>query len=359
MVGRILEECQLSTSANLNRLKDVCAIGASNELKADALYSALDTILERSDAGHLTDRVAGELRRFLESELSLQKTRSAILDSLDALLKGIQETARPDVADRVPGQTDPRSDDSLSQLPEVDLDELRDALSTDQSEANDTGEPAWLSEVVSLSTAPREAAVVPAEAPLTAELTGGSLGSDDPWSTLHIPTFYGHDPLPPIPALKTNGGHPSPQEAKGPRREHVAAAPRIDPVESGELEKALDRLLSKPPTAVPPPVRETNPLASLRVDFATSGVLRCGQRLFPIRTTELGLLSITVEVADTFEVGTVMHIFFELGDGGQIGVNCELLSVLAKAGQQNLQLKYLDLLESDKQRIQRVIESRR
>ncbi|MEE2755743.1 MAG: hypothetical protein VYA30_03740 [Myxococcota bacterium] len=343
----------MSTTANLDRLKDVCAIGASNELKADALYSELDLLLKQPNRAQVAERVESELRRFLESELSLQKTRAAILDSLATLLADTRLTHSHETPATNPSDAPPPLEKASTPLPDVDLDDLRDALNTDDPA------PAWLSQVVSLSSQSLDGTAADPPAQTIEPVPSKLRNEDDPWSQLQIPTLQGNDALPPIPSLKSSDKVQSSPDVATYRRETVhSVAPVVEPAVSGELERALDRLLSAPPRAVSPPAI-ADPFAPLRVDYATSGVLRCGQRLFPIRTVELGVLSCTVEVSESFETGTLLHLFFELGDGGQVGVNCQLLSAVEKNNLQYIQLKYLDLNDVDRQRIQVIIEGRR
>ena len=120
-----------------------------------------------------------------------------------------------------------------------------------------------------------------------------------------------------------------------------------------ELSMALDKLLSQPPRPVPPLPAEPQPATrdTVQIPLNVTAVIRAGQRLVSAHTDRLGPHGIFITARAQLEVGQIVHLFFELEPGRQVGVNCKIVSLESAGTGWLTNLKYLDLQEQTRQQI--------
>ena len=120
-----------------------------------------------------------------------------------------------------------------------------------------------------------------------------------------------------------------------------------------ELSLAIEKLLSQPPRPVPPLPMEPQQATrdTVQIPVNASAVVRAGQRLVSAHTERVGPHNIQITARGQLEVGQIVHLFFELEPGRQVGVNCKVLSLEAAETGWLTGLKYLDLQPQTRQLI--------
>ena len=143
----------------LQRIQEARQASLSSHESSIAIFDELERLMQRIEISELPARTHSELKRFLESDLSMQRARHALINSLDGILGQLQATADGIEAK----EAAPPSFVGTMELPDVDLSDLMDHAAVQNplaeigqarvpvQEPYPEPEPEWMAQVVSLS----------------------------------------------------------------------------------------------------------------------------------------------------------------------------------------------------------------
>ena len=77
----------------LQRIQEARQASLSSHESSIAIFDELERLMQRIEISELPARTHSELKRFLESDLSMQRARHALINSLDGILGQLQATA--------------------------------------------------------------------------------------------------------------------------------------------------------------------------------------------------------------------------------------------------------------------------
>ena len=104
----------------LQRIQEARQASLSSHESSIAIFDELERLMQRIEISELPARTHSELNRFLESDLSMQRARHALINSLDGILGQLQATA-----DGIEAKLPPSFVGTM-ELPDVDLSDLMD-----------------------------------------------------------------------------------------------------------------------------------------------------------------------------------------------------------------------------------------
>ncbi|MGC6415964.1 MAG: PilZ domain-containing protein [Bradymonadia bacterium] len=347
----------MDSNTYLQRIQDARQAALSSNESSLAIFDELERLLLRIDTAKLPARTHSELQRFIESDRSMQRARMALVSSLDGILRQLQAAAD----DVRPQQTGMPAYVGTVELPDVDLSDLMEHRAPPSHAVESklalepAGEPDWMAQVVSLSE-PEQESIMPSGVAVYESVDTAV----DPWDNLDIPELANGGELQPLDRLAERRGESGGAATLTPKTtaeasEYAAAGKPYRPhmEKDDELSMALDKLLSQPPRPVPPLPAEPQPATrdTVQIPLNVTAVIRAGQRLVSAHTDRVGPHGIFITARAQLEVGQIVHLFFELEPGRQVGVNCKVMSLESSGTGWLTNLKYLDLQEKTRQLI--------
>jgi hypothetical protein len=354
----------VSRESILGQARSLLALSGENETRAEGLYAELIGLYHDQFRDRAFADVADEITRLVESDIALQKTRTSLLGALEACLKSSNN--QTDDAEYLAKVSDPtlRSYTGIAleaSLNEVDLDALdgnRTREDRGPSMQFNENERRRSSGLVARSI-PTPKAFVSADSsdgPQAQSRVAASEPSDgyDPWASLNIRDLHASgapEPIPPLPAERLATISPG---TRPPTNQY--SPPMNTGDQSDELERALDTLLSKPPQGVPPPLvggqaRQNDTTTRSKFQVSLSAVIQSGRKLVASRVVDIGPQRTKVMTWERVPTEQPVHVFFELPNGAQLGVNCRVDSEELRPGIHGkylFELIYLDLTASDR-----------
>ena len=351
-----LEESLVSSDSILSQARALLALSGENEARAEGLYAELIGLYHDQFRDEVFAGVADEITRLVESDIALQKTRTSLLGALSACLKS---SSQHEVAPVYIAQAaDPilRSYTGIAldaSLNEVDLDALDDDLHQEPP-VKPTLAMAPEKDMIREAERPNLHRIEPSPNEEATPSVPGALEAYDPWGNLNIRDLHASgapEPLPPLPEERVVVAQPV---ARSSVNQYLPPEPHGTAV--NELERALDSLLSQPPKGIEPPEVEhqagdRSGISGSLPGVSVSAVIQTGARLVSSRALHLGAHAATLSTWEPVPSDEPVHVFFELPNGAQLGVNCRVAGAkLAPSihGKYTVELEYLDLSPADR-----------
>ena len=150
----------------------------------------------------------------------------------------------------------------------------------------------------------------------------------DPWDNLDIPELAHGGSLRPLERLADDQPNPNTLDDSGSRTAgdmsaiKSAVMPRRSNHSKGRAVFAIEKLSATQACAATSHGTAASHRDTVQIPVNASAVVRAGQRLVSAHTERVGPHNIQITARGQLEVGQIVHLFFELEPGRQVGVNC-------------------------------------